>query len=276
VGWTPGGVKLINISGEAVEDAPSDAVYGRSDGDWVQVAPFIISPTAPADPAPNQLWWDSSSGPGGGRLFVWFDDGTSTQWVVASPSLRGEVGPRGPQGQQGEKGDTGAAGEVEEAPIDGQLYLRKDGRWEGYVEPEQEVTELVFKARYTSDQSIPASYWSVLYYHTVDVDTQGGWNPATQIYQPTKPGFYHFQWITPTSVTYSIIQKNMQSVGDHSRQIMTSVGSGWFSSGSVIEYMNGTTDNVQVQMWSATGGTATGAGYNCFFLAHRLPSPKMP
>src|ERR1700741_4862991 len=112
---TPAGVKLINISGEAVEDAPSDAVYGRSDGDWVQVAPFIISATAPPDPAPNQLWWDSTSG----RLFVWFDDGTSPQWVVASPSLRGEVGPRGPQGQKGDTGDTGPQGLIEEAPIDG-------------------------------------------------------------------------------------------------------------------------------------------------------------
>jgi hypothetical protein len=242
---TPGGVKLINISGEAVEDAPSDAVYGRSDGDWVQVAPFIISATAPADPAPNQLWWDSTSG----RLFVWFDDGTSTQWVVASPSLRGEVGPRGPQGQKGDTGDTG---------------------------PQGEVTELVFKARYTSDQSIPANFWSVLYYDAVDVDTQGGWNATTQQYWPIKPGYYQFQWITPTNITFSMIVKNPAMGGDHARQIMTSVGSNWFTSGSVIEYMNGTTDNVQVWMFSNGGGAASGAGYNCFFSAHRLPSPKVP
>jgi hypothetical protein len=36
-----------------------------------------IADTAPANPIPGQLWWRSSDG----ASFLWFDDGTSKQWV---------------------------------------------------------------------------------------------------------------------------------------------------------------------------------------------------
>lgn len=41
--------------------------------------------TPPADPADGQLWYDST----GGRAFVYYDDGTSAQWVDASPATVG-------------------------------------------------------------------------------------------------------------------------------------------------------------------------------------------
>jgi len=39
-----------------------------------------IGITAPAAPAVGQLWWRSDQG----RLFLWYDDGTSQQWVPAT------------------------------------------------------------------------------------------------------------------------------------------------------------------------------------------------
>jgi len=39
-----------------------------------------IGTTAPASPAIGQLWWRSDQG----RLFLWYDDGTSQQWVPAT------------------------------------------------------------------------------------------------------------------------------------------------------------------------------------------------
>lgn len=41
--------------------------------------------TPPADPADGQLWYDST----GGRAFVYYNDGTSAQWVDASPATVG-------------------------------------------------------------------------------------------------------------------------------------------------------------------------------------------
>ena len=72
---------------------PTPAVAGlpvyRWDGEkWtIQAAPqppysqFYISDTPPAGAADGAFWWDSSAG----LLYVRYNDGTSTQWVSASP-----------------------------------------------------------------------------------------------------------------------------------------------------------------------------------------------
>jgi len=81
---TPTGVQEL-FAGTAIEDAPDDAVYGRSDGEWVQVP--IVSATLPTNPAPNSLWFNATDG----QLYLWFDDGDSEQWIaLAGP------GPAGP------------------------------------------------------------------------------------------------------------------------------------------------------------------------------------
>jgi len=44
--------------------------------------PQIVVGDAPPVPEPNQLWWESDSG----VLWLWYDDGTSSQWVQISSS----------------------------------------------------------------------------------------------------------------------------------------------------------------------------------------------
>lgn len=67
---TPTGVRQL-FAGQAIEDAPSDAVYGRSNGEWVQVP--IIAPVAPVNPPPGALWCNSSTM----LFYIFFND----QWV---------------------------------------------------------------------------------------------------------------------------------------------------------------------------------------------------
>jgi hypothetical protein len=43
-----------------------------------------IDDTPPANPVDGQLWWDSI----GGQLYIWYDDGTTAQWVVTNNPLR--------------------------------------------------------------------------------------------------------------------------------------------------------------------------------------------
>ena len=65
---------------DVTEEAPADGVsYGRKNGAWVaSVGGAVISDTAPPGPlTPGQLWWESDSG----NTFLWYDDGTSQQWV---------------------------------------------------------------------------------------------------------------------------------------------------------------------------------------------------
>jgi len=76
----------ITGTGGGIADAPSDGnIYGRKNGSWVVVpsgggAGVVISATPPASPTVGELWWDST----GGQLYIYYNDGTSTQWVTVT------------------------------------------------------------------------------------------------------------------------------------------------------------------------------------------------
>jgi hypothetical protein len=72
---------------------------------------MYIGDGPPASPVHGQTWWESDTG----NMFVYYNDGNTSQWVPA------HVGAL-PEG--------GAGGGIEEAPIDGQQYARSDGSWE--------------------------------------------------------------------------------------------------------------------------------------------------
>jgi hypothetical protein len=56
-----------------------------------------ISATAPSSPGEGDLWWDSDNG----NLYIYYDDGTSQQWVAANgPQVF--VGTTAPPGYQGQ------------------------------------------------------------------------------------------------------------------------------------------------------------------------------
>jgi hypothetical protein len=56
-----------------------------------------ISATAPSSPGEGDLWWDSDNG----NLYIYYDDGTSQQWVAANgPQVF--VGTTAPAGYQGQ------------------------------------------------------------------------------------------------------------------------------------------------------------------------------
>ena len=58
---------------------------------------ITVSETAPADPTEGDLWWDSTDG----KMFVYYDDGDSQQWVdAAGPSVAvQDTAPTGYEGQ---------------------------------------------------------------------------------------------------------------------------------------------------------------------------------
>jgi hypothetical protein len=85
----------------AVNDtfSPVGGAIWRWNGEvWLQAAPnaassiALIGDLAPASPVPGQFWWESDTG----KLFVWYDDGNSAQWVeaVAGSSNAGFVTPQ--------------------------------------------------------------------------------------------------------------------------------------------------------------------------------------
>jgi hypothetical protein len=87
---------IIFGSGPPNKVMAQGSIYLRSDGQpqynsdgtatgWLPMGgggSVTISDTAPASPTVGALWWNSVLG----QMFIWFNDGTSTQWVPASPS----------------------------------------------------------------------------------------------------------------------------------------------------------------------------------------------
>lgn len=66
-----------------IPDAPNDSnMYARSGAAWVAMPTLgvTISAAPPSSPSAGQMWWDSV----GGQLYVYYNDGTSSQWVVAN------------------------------------------------------------------------------------------------------------------------------------------------------------------------------------------------
>lgn len=84
---------------------------------WATPSSVIVSDTAPLSPNNSDLWWNSATG----VLKIYYDDGTSAQWVDAvtttqgytgSVGTTGAVGFTGSQGIQGDIGYTGSRGDV--------------------------------------------------------------------------------------------------------------------------------------------------------------------
>ena len=65
-----------------------------------------VGPTAPASPTEGDLWWNTKDGDN--TLYVYYNDGLTSQWVVSVPVSAG----------------------IEEAPLDTTQYARIDGGWQ--------------------------------------------------------------------------------------------------------------------------------------------------
>jgi len=79
----------------ALAPVPTAPAVSPLDAPIVTTVPKLTSsPTPPAGPARNDLWFDTVRG----FLFIWYDDGNTVQWVVANPGQGKEVGPPGQVG----------------------------------------------------------------------------------------------------------------------------------------------------------------------------------
>lgn len=87
-GGSPGNVLTTNGAGilswaagsGGIADAPNDGqTYGRKNLAWTPItANVTISDTAPSSPSAGALWFNSVNG----QLYIFYNDGTSSQWVI--------------------------------------------------------------------------------------------------------------------------------------------------------------------------------------------------
>lgn len=69
-------------------EAPIDGTqYARQDAGWVPVTAsgMWVGDTAPVDTVKYPQWWNSTNG----ILYIWYNDGNTSQWVVSVPTAAG-------------------------------------------------------------------------------------------------------------------------------------------------------------------------------------------
>jgi hypothetical protein len=83
--WGLGGTKTTTVFGPLVLAADPTAALQAATKQYVDNKPsgssITVSDTPPASPVAGALWWESDTG----NLYIYYDDGNSSQWVLAAP-----------------------------------------------------------------------------------------------------------------------------------------------------------------------------------------------
>lgn len=116
-------------SSKFIAEAPADGKqYARQNKTWAEViaSGMWVGDVPPTDPVKYPQWWRSTDG----ILYVWYNDGNSSQWVVSVPTAAGILW-GAINGDINLQLDLKAAldGKTSEAPNDGKLYGRKSKAW---------------------------------------------------------------------------------------------------------------------------------------------------
>ena len=95
----------VNVKGFLWYDPSNDTLFIRDNGQWNQVGDassgvnsLTVGVSPPANPTGGDLWWDSSilttgdaTSDNGGKLYIFYVDNDSSQWMEASPTSTGSV-----------------------------------------------------------------------------------------------------------------------------------------------------------------------------------------
>jgi hypothetical protein len=119
---------ITNLSNTKVEEAPADGQqYARQDNAWQKVAAgAYIGSDPPGSPLDNSFFWDCDNG----GLYIYYDDGTSQQWVKVNAQGLGDAPNDGKSyGRKNQVWSEIVIPPFPEAPTDGALYGRKSASW---------------------------------------------------------------------------------------------------------------------------------------------------
>jgi len=100
------------ITAAEITDKRVDVISSR-------VQTTTVPPTAPND---GDLWFDEMTG----RTFIWWNDGTSAQWVELGIPVTGNPGQTGLQGPPGPAGTIATLATPPVAPVDGDLWFNEN------------------------------------------------------------------------------------------------------------------------------------------------------
>jgi hypothetical protein len=90
--------KIANAPNGVTDPQITSLSWSKITGVPPGITGTYVGTSPPPSPPIGSFWWRTDPD---GQLFVYYDDGSSQQWVPATPSLAGPIGPQGPPGPVG-------------------------------------------------------------------------------------------------------------------------------------------------------------------------------
>ena len=239
-----------------------------------------ISNTAPVSPSNGDLWWDSVSG----NLFIYYNDGDSSQWTTAFVGVKGDQGERGIQGIQGEKGDAGAgADQIIFSPLTTEVVTSFDVQ-SAIEQLDSGVRSRLFHIQHrvagsTNSGSFSAGAWRDRPLNHVETNEipNASFDEATLII--TLPaGTYEvdiyscaFYVQNNTAILRNVDDDSILMVGDAG---LSNANGGYNNSGSTIKgrLVLVETTNIKLQHWCSTTRSNDGFGYRNVAAINSVPA----
>jgi hypothetical protein len=164
---------------------------------------------------------------------------------------------------------SGAGGVITTADATGTLQLQSAGTTIATISSTGITTQVgapTFGAyRSTSNQSFSANTWTKVQCQTEEWDTNSNYDNATNYrFTPTVAGYYQCSasWSNDTSSTYNYL--SIYKNGASSRLAIFNGSGGVGATISATIYLNGSTDYIEMYIFSNTGNIQAGSGGTYF------------
>jgi len=227
-----------------------------------------IGDTPPANPGAGDLWWNSADG----RMYVYYTDANSSQWVDLSAGGAGQYLPL--------TGGTvtGAFGLVGNLTVTGNASVSGETSTGSLkVNNVPVLAGPMFSAWSSSSASISNATFTKVTFNNEEFDTANCYDPSTSRFTPNVAGYYlvslRVQLNTSSSTTAEAFADIFKNNVEYKRLVGMPLVAGGITSpgGSVIVYMNGTTDYIEAFIYQSSGAAILlnggGSGIN-YFQAH--------
>jgi hypothetical protein len=201
-----------------------------------------IGDTPPANPGAGDLWWNSADG----RMYVYYTDANSSQWVDLSAGGAGQYLPLTGGTVSGNVAVTGETStvslKVNNVPI---------------------LAGPAFSAYATSQQTVSGVTSTKIVFNAEEYDTHNCFDTTTYRFQPNIAGYYLIQGQTRFNNTTSYFWTELRKNGVLYRRSGEPAGGFMIQQQwSLLVYMNGSTDYIEAWHFNGnTSGTYT-IGYN--------------
>ena len=185
----------IAIDGFLWYDASTQILYVLRGGTWTAITgsggggggSISVGTAPPPTPVQGDLWWDSV----GGTMYIYYIDGTSNQWVIASPNVGGETSTNVAIGSSAPSKPVD--GMLWFSTIDNVLYIYQSPNWVPTLAPNEGIGSVtgvapIVVTNNTTTPTVSITQANTISYGSMRFATQSEVTAVTNVEAAITPG----------------------------------------------------------------------------------------